>query len=198
MVPLSHSEQVVSMFHQPLYLDRPQNMEFTLKPKSGRSGPTPSHQLQQSFHCRAPGTLQVSAERPLQSQPSPAHTEVHEVRGMSSHFFCANPLQALKKGPGRGVSQTGHWEPPLERSPGSWRKTVLTFWIITAGNWVLLHLLVQTSLYCLHFYSGLYRQGEAHLWHVDLKEMQSSSEYLPSFYLVFTAPPAVPRSSSHL
>lgn len=47
-----------------------------------------------SFHCRAPGTLQVSAERPLQSQPSPAHTgEVHEVGGMSRHFFLCKSMK---------------------------------------------------------------------------------------------------------
>lgn len=36
---------------------------------------------------------QVSAERPLQSQPSPAHTgEVHEMGGMNRHFFLSKPI----------------------------------------------------------------------------------------------------------
>lgn len=121
MVPLSHSEQVVSMFHQPLHLGWPQNVEFTPRPRSGRSGASPLHQLQHRFHCRA----------------SPAqHTQEKCRGGRDEQTFL--PVQinsrALRKVPGRGGSQTGHREPPLARSPCVLQIDRANTWTVIAGT----------------------------------------------------------------
>lgn len=152
MVPLSHSEQVVSMFHQPLHLDWPWCMEFPLKLESGRSGPTPLQQLQHSSTAELqepPGLCREASAKP--AQPSAHRRSAWDGRDEQTLLPQQTNYRSLRNVPGRGVSQTGHREAPLERFPGSCRKTVPTPWTITTGSWVLLHLLPQTSPYCLHF-----------------------------------------------
>lgn len=211
MVPLSHSEQVVSMFHHPLHLVWPWKAEFTPKPKRGRSGPTPLHQLQQ-FSLQSPrnppGLCREASAKP--AQPSTHRRSAWGGRDEQTLLPVQINERSLRKVPGRGGEHTGHWEPPLERSPRSCKgrgghsgKTVLAPCAIIAapGNQALCHLLVQTSPYCLHFQSGLYKTGRGSSGTCRSErnaEQWVFTEHLLSIYWAFTAPPAMPRSPSHL
>lgn len=197
MVPLSHSEQVVSMFHQPLQLDWPQSVEFILKLMCGRSGPTPLHQLQHSFTAELqepPRSLQRGLCKASPAQPSTHGRSAWGGRDEQA-LLSANQLQAPEKGPWQGSEP----ERALRTTPGK-------------VSWVLQKDCANTlDNYCRQLGAPSFATTEQSLLPTLLQwpaqdrerficdvEIRKKCKAAVSIYWVFTVSSGVPRSFSHL